>query len=57
MNDLLDLRLRLQRARDRFDAQPEGGPARDAARADVEELTLLIWRHTPLSDRVIFVRD
>jgi hypothetical protein len=56
MNDLMELRLRLQQARDRCDAQLEAGPARDAAKAEVEELALLIWRQTALSDRVIFVR-
>jgi hypothetical protein len=56
MNDLLELRLRLQRARDHLDAQLDSGPDRDAARANVEELTLLIWRHSSLTDRVVFVR-
>jgi hypothetical protein len=45
MDDLLKLRLRLQRARDRRDSQPAFSPDWDAAMAEIEDVTLLVRQH------------
>lgn len=51
MDGLLKLRLRLQRARERCASQPAFSPDWDAAMADVEDVTRLIWRFVPRSQR------
>jgi hypothetical protein len=51
MEELLKLRLRLERARERCDAQRAFSPDWDAARADIEDVTRLIWRYVPRADR------
>jgi hypothetical protein len=51
MEELMKLRLRLQRARDRRDAQPRFSPDWDAAMAEIEEVTQRVWAWTPVEDR------
>ncbi len=47
MDELLILRLRLQRACDRRDAQPAYSPDWDAAMAEIEEVTQRVWHFVP----------
>jgi hypothetical protein len=47
MDDLLMLRLRLQRACERRDSQPEFSPDWDAAMAEIDEVTQRVWRFVP----------
>lgn len=51
MEELLKLRLRLERARERCDAQRAFSPGWDAARVDIEDVIRLIWRYVPSADR------
>ena len=48
MDDLSKLRTRLRRARDRRDAQPPYSPDWDAAMAEIEDVSRLVWRHVPI---------
>ena len=51
MEELLQLRLRLERARARCDAQRAFSPDWGAARADIEDVSRLIWGYVPRADR------
>jgi hypothetical protein len=49
MEDLLKLQSRLRRARERRDSQPPFSPDWDAAMAEIEDVSRLVWRHVPVS--------
>lgn len=51
MDELLILRLRLQRACERRDAQPEFSPDWDAAVAEIEDVTQRVWHFIPAERR------
>jgi hypothetical protein len=51
VDDLLKLRMRLQRARARRDSQPPFSPDWDAAMAEIEDVSRLVWRHVPVTRR------
>jgi hypothetical protein len=47
MDELVKLRCRLQRARERCASEPAFSPDWDAGMAEIEDVTRQIWRHIP----------